>query len=120
MSDTTVENESKKVEIPLVNEAQFEEQVLKAERPVLVDFYADWCGPCKFVAPVMSELAGKRDDIMVVKVNVDEDQALAQKYGVAGIPMLVLFKEGKKLNEMVGAGPIKMYEDFLDSSLKEE
>ena len=84
----------------------FEQEVLKSEKPVLVDFYADWCGPCKMMAPVVEELAEvaeERDDIKVGKINVDEQMELAQKYGVMTIPTLLVIKNGEIANKHIGA-----------------
>ena len=75
--------------------ANFEEEVLKSEIPVLVDFYADWCGPCQVLSPIVDEVAEERDDIKVGKINVDEQMELAQKYGVMTIPTLLVIKTEK-------------------------
>ena len=89
-------------EINLTNQ-NFEEKVLKSEIPVLVDFFATWCGPCKMLAPVIAELAEKYEGkVKVGKVNVDEENELAMKYQISSIPTLVLFKEGKIINIKVG------------------
>ena len=73
----------------------FEQEVLKSEKPVLVDFYADWCGPCQMLSPIVDEVAEERDDIKVGKINVDEQMELAQKYGVMTIPTLLVIKNGE-------------------------
>jgi thioredoxin 1 len=88
-----------------VTTANFEEQVLLSQEPVIVDFYADWCGPCKMVAPVLEQIANDRSDVKIVKVNVDEEPALAERYRVRGIPYLALFKEGKLAGQAVGYQP---------------
>lgn len=81
----------------------FEKEVLNSSEPVLVDFYADWCGPCKMMAPVVQELAGElQGKVKVGKINVDENQDLAMKYEVMSIPTLIVFKEGKETNRFVG------------------
>ena len=85
-----------------VNNQNFEEEVLKSEKPVLVDFYADWCGPCKMLSPIVDQVAEENEDIKVVKVNVDDAQDLAMKYQVMSIPTLVVIKEGKEINRSVG------------------
>lgn len=81
------------------------EQLLSADKPVLLDFYADWCGPCRMVAPIVEEIANERDDIIVGKVNVDEQGALAQAYDVMSIPTLIVLKGGKVTNQATGARP---------------
>ena len=79
--------------------------LLKAEKPVLLDFYADWCGPCRMIAPTIEEIANERDDVIVGKVNVDEQGELAQAYGVMSIPTLIVLKDGKVANQATGARP---------------
>lgn len=86
-----------------LNSKNFEKEVLNSSEPVLVDFYADWCGPCKMMAPVVEELAGElQGKARVGKINVDENQDLAMKYEVKSIPTLIIFKEGKEINRFVG------------------
>ena len=86
-----------------VTKENFEEIVLKAEKKVLLDFWAPWCGPCRMVLPVVEEIAEERDDIVVGKVNVDEQPALAERYGVMTIPTLIVFENGEELQRSVGA-----------------
>lgn len=81
------------------------EELLNADKPVLLDFYADWCGPCRMVAPIVEEIANERDDIIVGKINVDEEGELAQAYGVMSIPTLIVLKDGKVTNQATGARP---------------
>lgn len=83
----------------------FEAEVLNSDKPVLVDFYADWCGPCKMMAPVVDQIAEENDDIKVGKINVDDEQDLAAKYGVMSIPTIGFFKGGDIVEKSVGAKP---------------
>ena len=86
-----------------ITKENFEAEVLKSDKPVLVDFYADWCGPCQMLSPIVDEIAQERDDIKVGKINVDEQMELAQKYGVMTIPTLLVFKNGEIANQHIGA-----------------
>ena len=98
-------NENKEEEnmsVIKVNDDTFEQEVLKSSIPVLIDFYADWCGPCKMLSPTVDEVAAENDDIKVVKVNVDESQNVAIKYQVMSIPTLVVIKNGNEINRSVG------------------
>ena len=88
-----------------VTDSNFQAEVLEAESPVLVDFWAPWCGPCRVVAPVLEELAAERDDMRVVKLNVDENQRTAVAYGVMSIPTMILFKNGQAAHKVIGAMP---------------
>jgi len=83
----------------------YQEEVLHSEKPVLLDFWAPWCGPCRMVAPAVEEIARERSDIKVGKVNVDEEAELAQKFRVFSIPTLVVIKDGKVVNQALGARP---------------
>lgn len=86
-----------------LSETNFAEEVLKSSVPVLVDFWAEWCGPCKMLAPVLDELAGEFDGrVKIAKVNIDDHQALATEYGIRAIPTLLLFKEGQVAEQIVG------------------
>lgn len=88
--------------ITLTN-SSFGKEVMESEKPVLIDFYADWCGPCKMVSPVVEKIAEENPDIKVCKVNVDSEPELAQKFGIASIPTLVVVKDGRITNQKVGA-----------------
>ncbi len=89
-----------------VTETSFDQEVLKSDKPVLVDFWAEWCGPCHAVSPVLDKIADERkDELKLVKVNIDEEQGLAQRYGVQSIPMMILFKSGEPAAAAIGAQP---------------
>lgn len=88
-----------------VNKDNFNQEVLNSDKPVLMDFWAPWCGPCRMVAPLVEEIAKERSDIKVVKINVDEEQELAMQFGVMSIPTLVVMKNGKIVNQVTGARP---------------
>lgn len=100
-----------------VTEAEFDEVVLGSELPVLVDFWASWCNPCKMLGPVIDEIADEVDGkALVCKVNIDEEQNLAQEYRVMSIPTLLYFKDGKVVNQMVGVRPKEELLDALELS----
>jgi thioredoxin 1 len=88
-----------------ITKENFEAEVLNSDKPVLVDFYAVWCGPCKMIAPILEEIAQEREDIKVCKINVDEEQELAAKYQVMSIPSLFVIKNGQITNQALGARP---------------
>jgi thioredoxin 1 len=91
----------------------FEQEVLHSEKPVLVDFWAEWCGPCHAIAPVVDQIAEERNDLKVVKLNIDEEPSIAQRYGVMSIPTLILFRDGEPQAAAVGAMPKSMLEQRL-------
>ncbi len=101
-----------------VNDTSFEADVLKAEKPVLVDFWAEWCGPCKTIAPALEEIAKELGDrVTVVKINIDENPQTPTKFGVRGIPTLMLFKDGEVAATKVGALPRKQLQDWLEENV---
>ena len=97
----------------VITKENFETEVINSDKPVLLDFYADWCGPCRMVGPIISEIAEERSDIKVGKINVDEQAELAAKFGVMSIPMLAVIKDGKTVNASVGAKPKEQILDLL-------
>lgn len=102
-------------EINLINQ-NFEEEVLKSDLPVLVDFFATWCGPCKMIAPVISEIAERYEGkVKVGKVNVDDENELAMRYEISSIPTLVLFKDGKVANTKIGLCSKSEIENMINS-----
>lgn len=96
-----------------INKQNFQSEVLNSDRPVLLDFYADWCGPCRMVGPIVSEIADERKDIKVGKINVDSEPELAAQFGIMSIPMLAVIKNGKVVNSIIGARPKDDILDFL-------
>ena len=96
------EKENNNIQILKITEENFESEVLQSDKTVLIDFYADWCGPCKVLSPIVEEFASENPDIKVVKVNVDEAQNLAINYEVMSIPTLVVIKDGKEVNRTIG------------------
>ena len=100
-----------------VTDTNFQAEVLESEQPVLVDFWAPWCGPCRVVAPVLEQIAGERPDLRVVKLNVDENQTTAARYEVLSIPTMILFKNGEVAKKVIGAYPKKRLEAELGPAL---
>jgi thioredoxin 1 len=101
-----------------VTSGNWDTEVLKSEKPVFVDFWAEWCGPCRMVGPVVEQIAQTHSDkIKVVKLNVDENQDIAMKYGIQSIPSLMVFNKGKEVNRTVGAAPKETYLKFINDSI---
>jgi len=104
--------------VGVATDANFEGEVLKSDKPVLIDFWAPWCGPCKAIGPIVEELAAQlKDSVKMMKLNVDESQKTAITYGVRSIPTLILFKDGKILDTLVGLVPKDKLEAFAKKGL---
>ena len=104
-------------DITQVNDSNFQAEVLESERPVLVDFWAPWCGPCRIIAPSLEELNEEIDDLRVVKLNIDENQQTAAQYEVMSIPTLIVFRNGQPAKRIIGAMPKKRLEQELAPAL---
>src|ERR687889_52133 len=100
-----------------VSDANFQAEVIESEAPVLVDFWAPWCGPCRVVAPVLEEIAGERPDLRIVKLNVDDNQQTAAQFGILAIPTMILFRNGAEAKRIQGAMPKKRLEAELEPAL---
>ena len=100
-----------------VTDASFSADVLQSDKPVLVDFWADWCGPCKMIAPALEEISEEMSGIEVVKVNIDENPDLAAQFGVRSIPTLMLFKDGEQASVQVGAAPKSKLVAWINSNV---
>jgi thioredoxin 1 len=101
-----------------VSDADFESEVLKSTQPVVVDFWAEWCGPCRMIAPALEEIAGSLGSkVKIVKLNVDENPNTASKYGIMSIPTLMIFKNGTMASRQVGAAPKQKLEQWITASV---
>jgi thioredoxin 1 len=100
-----------------VTDDNFQAEVLEAEKPVLVDFWAPWCGPCRIIAPHLEELDRERDDLLIVKLNVDDNPRIAAQYNVMSIPTLLLFKNGAAVHQIIGAVPKSRLVQEIDPAL---
>ena len=96
-----------------INKNNFQNEVMNSEKKVLLDFWAPWCGPCKMIAPVVEEIAEERDDVILGKVNVDEEMELAVQFGIASIPTLIVMDKGQMVNKMIGFRPKEAIEAML-------
>jgi thioredoxin 1 len=104
-------------DIKHVTDGDFQAEVLENEHPVLVDFWAPWCGPCRVVAPVLEEIAGEQENLRIVKLNIDENQQTAMNYQILAIPTMVLFRNGQEAKRIQGAMPKKRLEAELEPAL---
>jgi thioredoxin len=103
--------------LPDVTDGNFQSEVLEAEQPVLVDFWAPWCGPCRVVHPILEEMAAEREDLRIVSINTDENQQTAARFDVLSIPTLILFKGGAEAKRVIGAMPKRRLEAELEPAL---
>ena len=99
--------------IKAVSDADFQAEVLESDKPVLVDFWAEWCGPCKKVAPVLEELAAESDSVLIRKLDTDANPETTRKFGVMSVPTMILFKDGQPADQLVGAQPKAAIRKFL-------
>ena len=99
------------------SDSTFEDDISSQSNLVLVDFWAEWCGPCKQISPILEEIANEKDNLNILKLNIDENPATPQKYNVRGIPTLMLFKDGKLIDTKIGSLPKSSLEDWINSYL---
>jgi thioredoxin 1 len=103
--------------LPDVTDANFQSEVLESSEPVLVDFWAPWCGPCRVVHPILEEMQGERQDVRIVSLNIDDNQQTAARFEVLSIPTLILFKDGAEAKRIIGARPKRSLEAELEPAL---
>lgn len=100
-----------------VNKSNFQKEVLESDKPVLLDFWASWCGPCKAISPIIDEISEEYTQIKVCKANIDEEQELASKFGIMSVPTLLVIKGGRVVNQSVGLKPKNQILEMLDNSM---
>jgi thioredoxin 1 len=104
-----------------VSDASFQNDVLNSKKPVVVDFWAEWCGPCRMIAPALEELSGEMSEkITVAKINIDENPGVPQKYGVRGVPTLMIFSQGQVAATKVGALPKSKIKEWIEQSIQDQ
>jgi thioredoxin 1 len=103
--------------LPEITDNTFQSEVVESDTPTLVDFWAPWCGPCRMVSPILEQIDGEREDLRVVKLNTDENQETAAKFGIMSIPTMILFKNGQPVHQIIGALPKPRIEQQLDAAL---
>ena len=103
--------------LPEITDNNFQAEVVESDTPTLVDFWAPWCGPCRMVSPILEQIDGERDDLRVVKLNTNENQETAAKFGIMSIPTMILFKNGAPVHQIIGALPKPRIEQQLDAAL---
>jgi len=105
--------------LPVLKSAEFDKEVLKSQTPTVVDFYADWCGPCRMVSPIIEQLSKEYEGkVKFAKVNTDDNPDIAMKYGIMSIPTIIVFKNGQAASTVIGAGPASMYKQKIEAVLK--
>lgn len=103
--------------LPEITDSSFQAEVVESATPTLVDFWAPWCGPCRMVGPLLEQIDAEREDVRVVKLNIDENQATAMQFGVMSIPTMILFRNGQAVQQIVGAQPRPRIESAIDAAL---
>ena len=106
------------MEIKHINEMEFEEEVLKSKQPVIVDFFATWCGPCKMLGPILEDICDTEKEVKILKVDIDENMGLAQQFGIMSVPTLMLFKDGEEYGREIGLKSKEQMQEIIDELKK--